>query len=156
MTEANDDVQPQPSFADQLADLRPQRQNPRMILNLPNLRVRRIFVRRTLPQYVEFAARIENDGIRDSGPFDALTFVTRDGQQQSPTTTRIENLPGLTGQLLTLIGIDGEEGAVENICVRVWLDPPTADHPGGEVLEANNLDNLSWWECFDIQFPPSI
>jgi hypothetical protein len=152
VAEFNQNVQPLTSLANRLADVVIQSQRPRLVLQLPNLRVNQIYVARMGVLEVEFGARIENDGLRDSGPFTMLTYVTRDGQQQPTQTDRIDNLPAQTTQDLTLVRIATDQEGLETICVRVYLDPPTRDNPAGEVLETNILDNLSQSECFDVYF----
>ena len=96
MAEFNQNVQPLTSLANQLADLVIQSQRPRLILHLPNLPVNQIYVARMGPDDIDFCVRIENDGWRDSGPFTVETLVTRDGQPQPTTTTRINNLAAQT------------------------------------------------------------
>lgn len=134
-----------------LEDLQPRR--PPFILHLANLRLNRINITRAGDD-ARISANIANVGTRDAGAFDIMTTWTRNGQAGGPVFHRVNRLPMGTARTVELALLPNlSDIRAELICAQVWLDPPTANKPAGEILESNNEDNFDE-EC--LGFLPHV
>jgi hypothetical protein len=112
--------------------------SPRPQLNLPNLLPQRnisgwLFT--IVGNEIHFS--VANVGTVDAGPFWVWSQVEVDGATHE-FWNRISGLtPNATDTVVLTPVAKGH-----NVCLRVWVDPPTAERPEGEVYELSEIDNF--------------
>jgi hypothetical protein len=119
------------------------RREPRLHLQLPNLRVRRrMHFAQTAPDRLSAAVVVENVGQRGAPACELLAIIRTSGGLNDQRVIRCPALPAGSWVELPL-GEVAPAPPGTTVDVQALIDPPTANRPGGQVWESNELDNLS-------------